>query len=254
IDMYFEGYEFERIDKEDIPVYTAEDVLMPYLDPDAGPEDLFVADADTRPFYGVFVSSTKDRDAAIKTAEKLIDDGYDGTVTHTTEWAGLNKDPYCVVLAGRFDTKEDAEAVLKDVKKDGYKDAFVKYSAECNGLRVNVTAFTTNSVNVRKDCVILRFGNPVFTYDWSPYFEEFGYETWGDIFYVDENTEFDKSCDMEGFARYKKGDTVLDWYQRNNSLMNEDPESNATDAFVGVFDVSVSGNHVNRYYGIYWWD
>ncbi|MCR5735936.1 MAG: hypothetical protein K6G22_15155, partial [Lachnospiraceae bacterium] len=47
IDMYFEGYEFERIDKEDIPVYTAEDVLMPYLDPDAGPEDLFVADADT---------------------------------------------------------------------------------------------------------------------------------------------------------------------------------------------------------------
>ena len=252
--IFSKGDEFEKIDKADIPVVTAKEYITPDLDTNADPDLLYTADPDLRPFYGIFVSSTKDRKAAIKAARKLYDKGYDASVTYTPEWKNLNPDPYFVVLAGRFDTKEDAEMLLKNVKKDGYKDAFVKFSGQSRGIRLNYTTFTPDSVNIRKDSVIIRFSDPVPAFDWSPYYEENGYDTGSAYLYLDENTVFDKTCDMNFFVNYKKGDSVLDWFQRNMKLINSDPDNAVFDAWIGVFDVNADGTYIDRYYGIYWWD
>ncbi|MCR4656720.1 MAG: SPOR domain-containing protein [Lachnospiraceae bacterium] len=254
LDMFIEGAEFEKIDREDVPVITAEEYITPEIDPDADPDLLYMSDPDLRPFYGVFVSSTKDREAAIKTATALCDKGYDGSVTYTPEWEALNKDPYFVVLAGRFDTKEDADALLKDVKKDGYRDAFVKFSGKSKGIRLNYTTFSPDTVSVRDDSVVIRLSDPVPTFDWSPYYVENGYDTGNAYLYLDGDTVFDKSCDTELFTNYKKGDTVLEWFQRNRDLLNNDADNASYDACTGVFDVNADGTYIDSYYGIYWWD
>ncbi len=252
--IFNKGDEFERIEKDDIPVVTAKEYITPDLDPDADPDSLYVSDADLRPFYGVFVSSVKEREAAIKTAKKLCDKGYDASVTYTPEWKNLNPDPYFVVLAGRSDTKEDADALLKKVKKDGYRDAFVKYSGQSGGIRLNYTTFNPDAVNIRKDSVIIRLSDPVPTFDWSPFYEENGYDTGSTYLYLDKNTVFDKTCDTDFFVNYKKGDTVLDWFKRNQKLFKDDPDNEVYDAWMGVFDVNADGTYIDSYYGIYWWD
>ncbi|MCR4739399.1 MAG: SPOR domain-containing protein [Lachnospiraceae bacterium] len=249
-----EGDEFERIDEEDVPVMTADEYITPDLDPDADPDTLYFADPDSRPFYGVFVSTLKDREDAVREAGKLCDKGYYGSVTYTPEWEKLNQKPYFAVIAGRFDTKEDADEVLKEVKKEGYKDAFVKYSGRSQGFRVNYTTFSPDTVSIREDAAVIRFGDPVPTYDWSEYYVENGYDTGYDYLYLDEDTVFAEDCDMEFFSNYKKGDTVLDWYKRNEELISEDPENNDVTAYVGVFDVTVDGNYIESVHGIYWWD
>jgi hypothetical protein len=37
----------------------------------------------------------------------------------------------------------------------------------------------------------------------------------------------------------------LDWFQR---------DTDDAQAYIGVFDVAVSGNRIDRYFGCYWWD
>ncbi len=254
IDIFNKGDEFKKIERDDIPVITAKEYITPDIDPNADPDSLYVADPDLRPFYGVFVSSAKDREAAIKAARKLCDKGYDASVTYTPEWKNLNQDPYYVVLAGRSDTKEDADTLLKKVKKDGYKDAFVKFSGQSKGIRLNYTTFNPDSVSIRKDSVVLRLSDPVPAFDWSPYYEENGYDTGAAYLYLDKNTVFDKTCDMDFFVNYKKGDTVLEWFQRNQKLINNDPDNAVYDAWMGVFDVNADGTYIDSYYGIYWWD
>ena len=73
---------------------------------------------------------------------------------------------------------------------------------------------------------------------------------------VDKDTVFDKSCDTQYFGNYRKGDSVLEWFNYNKELMDTDVDKylEKGPALKGVFDVSVTGNHIDAFYGTYWWD
>jgi hypothetical protein len=49
---------------------------------------------------------------------------------------------------------------------------------------------------------------------------------------------------------------VLEWFLKNDELAKADFDSysGGGPALLGVFDVSVTGDHVDRFYGSYWWD
>lgn len=74
---------------------------------------------------------------------------------------------------------------------------------------------------------------------------------------VDENTVFDKA-DSEGYAGRQDGDKPIDWYRRCLEVVDrgEDPPDapGMITAMSGVFDVEVTGSHIDRFYGAYWWD
>ena len=74
------------------------------------------------------------------------------------------------------------------------------------------------------------------------------------IYIIDENTSFDSSCNMDFFDDYDN-ESVLDWYKKVLSR----PDSYYSDQGLippihGVFDVSITDNHIDKYYGCYWWD
>lgn len=83
-------------------------------------------------FYGIWCAASKSESSAEKEAQKMRDNGFDASVVVTTDWSNLNKEKWYVVTAGKYDSKSDANAALKSVKKI-YKDAYVKYSGEYIG-------------------------------------------------------------------------------------------------------------------------
>jgi len=86
--------------------------------------------SDNHPFWGVFVYASKDLDEAVKYADEVKAKGFDADYLDTPSWSGLNKDLWIVVTAGKYDTKEEAEEALEDVKAAGYDNAYVRYTGE----------------------------------------------------------------------------------------------------------------------------
>lgn len=68
-------------------------------------------------------------------------------------------------------------------------------------------------------------------------------------FVLDENTKFSKDCDTGFFEGYEPGDTPLSWCKRAKANEEDKPL-----ALAGVFDVKISGNHIDYLCGCYWWD
>jgi len=73
---------------------------------------------------------------------------------------------------------------------------------------------------------------------------------------ADDRTVFDASAEMEFFGNYEDGDTVIGWYKKNLELFQKDPEGYSAKGMPlqGVFDVSYTDDHIDRFYGSYWWD
>ena len=69
---------------------------------------------------------------------------------------------------------------------------------------------------------------------------------------IDTDTVFDESCETAFFDGYQEGDTPLEWIHHAREL--EDKEPDRGPLLLGVYEVSLTGNHVDRYYGAYWWD
>jgi hypothetical protein len=87
--------------------------------------------------------------------------------------------------------------------------------------------------------------------------EDLSGEYIGDMtLFVDENTMFDETCGLEYFGHYREGDTPLSWFQYNMELIDNNPDDYwaAGPALLGVFEVSITGSHIDRFYGSYWWD
>ena len=88
--------------------------------------------------------------------------------------------------------------------------------------------------------------------EWYPLFEE-DTSTGGAVsLIVDKDTVFDESANMDFFGNYEEGDTVLQWFNKNRG--ENIGENGDIPALVGIFDVGVMGNHIDRFYGSYWWD
>ncbi len=62
---------------------------------------------------------------------------------------------------------------------------------------------------------------------------------------LDEKTELVHPETMDG---YVEGYTAMQWVE---AQMQRDPSELA---LVGVYDADVTGNHIDRIYGLYWWD
>ena len=83
-------------------------------------------------FYGIWCGAAKDKESAEKIASSLRDKGLPSNVFITTEWSNLNSEKWYVVSAGTYDSKEEAESMLSQVKSY-YPKAYVKYSGEWIG-------------------------------------------------------------------------------------------------------------------------
>ena len=81
-------------------------------------------------FYGVWCSGGKSKSDAENFAKELSDKGFNAQVFVTTDWKELNPEMFYVVTAGVCETKEEAEQLLVDVKREGYSDAYVKYTGK----------------------------------------------------------------------------------------------------------------------------
>ena len=235
---------------------------------DAHPEEdsatdsasLWKPDPSQQPFYGVFVSAVKDPEAAHKQLTKLGEIGYSAEIVYSPEWEELNPEPFFCVSAGRYDTKEKADSILEYVKKDGYKDAYVKFSGDCTGIHKTLTCRAPMEVELLDNAAIIKNTEEIdltFTYDEfyaDGYEHPFVKEPEDILLIVDENTVFDPSCETGFFTNYEEGDTPLDWIRRNVQNIENDPDAASDLALVGIFELGTEGNRVDRFYGCYWWD
>ena len=201
---------------------------------DADVQDGF--DASDEPFYGVWVGSSAERQESLDLAKDLSDKGLDAYCIYTPEWENLNRDSYWCVTVGKSATKDRAEELIADVEQAGYKGAYVKYTGERLSHRIYYYLYSPSDAAITPSKVTLE---DVTTVELSGTEEDEGPMT----LIVDADTVFDKTCDMQYFPGYKEGQSPLEWF---NSTSGED--------LMGVFEVSIEGNHVESFYGSYWWD
>lgn len=82
------------------------------------------------PFYGVWISASKDLDASWALADLIRYDGISGSVYISSDWANLNPETWYLVSAGIYDTYEEALTGLDSMHAAGYTDAYIKWSGE----------------------------------------------------------------------------------------------------------------------------
>ena len=198
-------------------------------------------------FYGVWVSAFADEADADKLKSELDDNGFDSVIVLSSEWSEMNSKPFYCVSAGRCESQTEAEGLLVNVKSAGYKDAYVKYTGDRLNNRVYYTCYSLDDVEVSDSKVTLNdfsISDPSLGIDYTL------------TLTIDDKTEFDKDCETEFFANYEEGDTPLEWYKRNYDYSKNDPDKymESGPALIGVFEVSITDGHIDRFYGSYWWD
>ncbi|MCR5509140.1 MAG: SPOR domain-containing protein [Lachnospiraceae bacterium] len=187
------------------------------------------------PFYGVWVGASKEKQESVDLVDDLNAKGLDAYCIYTPEWENLNSDSYWCVTVGKSATKESAQELIADVESAGYKGAYVKYTGLRLSHRIYYYQYVAGDAKITPSKVTL----DVDTEEMSGT----GYDEGPMTLIVDSDTVFDAACDMQAFPGYKKGDSPLEWFN------SADPQDT-----VGVFEVSIEGNHVERFYGSYWWD
>ena len=239
---------FEPVRRSDVPIFTLQDAY------DAGFTDARNYDMyrdhtqiDERSFYGVWTSAFIHRGEAEEALAELNDRGFEGSIVLSSDWAGLNPSPRYCVTACRCVTEQAAKELLPRVRAAGYPEAYVKSTGERLSVTVDYTLYSLNKADVTPDRIWL--------YD-IPVTDHSGTEDLHMDLLIDQNTVFDISCDMGPFDNYVKGDSVLDWYLRNDALLhaNESDDASAALTLLGVFRAGLTGQHIDRLYGSYWWD
>ena len=81
------------------------------------------------PFYGIWCGASKDESGAEDIASTLRENGLPADIYITTDWSNLNTERWYVISAGTYNSQEEAEQVLPQIKKY-YENAYVKYSGE----------------------------------------------------------------------------------------------------------------------------
>ena len=81
------------------------------------------------PFYGIWCGASKDEAGAESIASSLRGNGLDAQIFITTDWSNLNTERWYVISAGTYNSEEEAEQALPQVKAY-YENAYIKYSGE----------------------------------------------------------------------------------------------------------------------------
>ena len=242
---YRPSYRGSSISKVD--TITNDDIVK------AGIDENFTSEVDydmpdvNEGFYGVWISAFTDEEDADKLKSELDDKGFDAIVLLSSEWSEMNSKPFYCVSAGRCLDESEAEGLLANVKSEGYKDAYVKYTGNRLNNRVYYTCSSLDDVTVSDSKVVLNdleISDPSLGIDYTM------------TLVIDDKTEFDKSCETEFFANYEENDTPLEWYKRNYDYSVNDPDKymESGPALIGIFEVSVTDGHIDRFLGSYWWD
>ncbi len=238
---------FSRIKSDDIPLITADEVVT-WNDPTLA----FSEYSDG--FYGVWIAADKDEEKAVEKAMALYDLGFDSYVTYSPEWEKLNSKPFYCVTAGRYGSEAEAEAALEAVKTS-YPDAYVKFTGVRKFISVVYINYGDTKFDVSSDKVVIKDAQVSETNVWYPGCEDVGTGYIMNL-EIDRNTVFDDTCDTDVFANYEAGDKPIDWFIRNYDLSVNDPDAYIAEgpALSGVFEVGINGDHIDRFFGSYWWD
>lgn len=238
---------FSRIEADDIPLVYVDEFAG---DPD--PSAIFGEYADG--FYGIWIAAEKDEDKAVEKAMDLYDSGFDSYVTYSPEWENLNSKPFYCLTAGRYESEEEANAAM-DAVKAVYPDAYVKFTGARKYVYVAYINYGDLQFDVSADKVVIKDVQVSETNVWYPGCEDIGTGYTVDLV-IDRNTVFDDTCDTDFFANYEKGDKPIDWFIRNYELSQNDPDTYIAEgpALSGVFEVGINGEHIDRFFGSYWWD
>lgn len=85
------------------------------------------------PFWGIWIFGATDEGDARAYAQSVADQGFPARVELTTDWAGLNREPWYVVCIAAYQTQAEAEQALPSVHEEGFPDAYVKYTGNYQG-------------------------------------------------------------------------------------------------------------------------
>lgn len=250
---------FEKADKDDVPPLTVDDA--PEYDGDQGEyeegEAYGALEYLNTTFYGVWVTAGNDKDKLYETAEDFAADGFDDClVVSTADFENLSDKVAYSLTVGKFDSEADADQRLEEVKKLGYKDAYVKNTGAYLSDNYYYVTSTLEGFDVDEANGEIWIKGVEVQFPYRTGYEQSGASTVMTL-YLDKNTVFDPADPADaGFGNYKKGETPYEWFVRNYKLSEEDPDENydATMALRGVFEVAINGNHIDKYIGSYWWD
>lgn len=81
------------------------------------------------PFYGIWCYASREEAEANSYVEVIKNSGFDARVFVTTDWSNLNDETFYVVTAGIYQTEDEANEVLADVR-NLCADAYIKYSGD----------------------------------------------------------------------------------------------------------------------------
>ena len=152
------------------------------------------------------------------------------------------------------ESEEEAEAALEAVKTS-YPDAYVKFTGVRKFISVVYINYGDTKFDVSSDKVVIKDAQVSETNVWYPGCEDVGTGYIMNL-EIDRNTVFDDTCDTDVFANYEAGDKPIDWFIRNYDLSVNDPDAYIAEgpALSGVFEVGINGDHIDRFFGSYWWD
>lgn len=250
---------FMKADEDDVPSLTVEDAPEYDMGQDASEEGEFSGALEylNTTFYGVWVQAGDDRDKLYETADDFAADGFDDClVVSTADFENLSDKVAYSLTVGKFDSEADAEKRLEEVKKLGFTDAYVKNTGAYLSDNYYYVTSTLEGFDVDEENGEIWIKGVEVQFPYSTGYEQSGASTVMTL-YLDKDTVFvpDDPADA-GFGNYKKGETPYDWFVKNYRLSEEDPDVNndALMALRGVFEVTISGNHIDQYIGSYWWD
>lgn len=136
---YKMSYYFTPNDKSKYGIILSRILIERTFDEWASYREDQCADADndepkmTDGFFGIWIGATKSEADAEKIISEASYKGINAQKYLSSDWSELNADPYYVVSAGTYTSEEDANSNLADVKNQGYKSAYVKYSGDYIG-------------------------------------------------------------------------------------------------------------------------
>ncbi|MBO4267181.1 MAG: DUF3298 domain-containing protein [Lachnospiraceae bacterium] len=188
------------------------------------------------PFFGLWVEAFKEKQLALDLVDKLKDKGLEAYSIYSCEYENLNKEPLWCVTIGLSGSEPEAQGYIDDAAKAGFPDAYVKYTGNRLCKRVYCYIYSDQGLEITPSKVTM---NDIPTEDLSGNSDAEGPRT----LIIDSNTVFDSSCAMQTFGGYKQGESPVEWF--NNA---KGPD------LLGVYDVSITGDHIDAVYGNYWWD
>lgn len=191
------------------------------------------------PFYGIWICASKDEKEVMEKSDEASLQQFDTDIMITSDWSDLNEEKYYALTLGLYPTQEEAEAMLPTVL-EYYPDAYIKYSGTYRGgssIQLQAVIYDLSQIRIQDTYAVLEAIIPDFADQIK--------------LVVDDKTIFAQDCEMSVFGHYQDGMSVLAWMKAAYDARLADSNDFS---IIGVYDVELTDNHIDRIKGLYWWD